>query len=627
MEWPWVSVFQGIFMHKCSTKIPAERIFEILSKNYFFVQMEHDELFSLLEMLWQYELEPGEVLLQEGQTDGNLYLIIGGRVRLTKEIGEEVVTINELGPGEMVGVHGLLANVKCTATVTAIRKTKVLVITREIFNSHIASHPSSMLEIASIGIKQALGNKDTLFHPKSAYSIALIPAGDYQGMPYFVKCMKASMSVNDDCLLIDEAFILSNPLFNILEINDNTINEIIYQLELLEEKYAYLIYIASSEFNDWTSICIRMSNRIVAVAEETNNNLLNQTESAIFSEWTKNSLEKQLVLIHSPDKKFATHSAAWTKNRGLDRVFNIRADDKNDVARLLRDITNRSVAMVLCGAGARGFAHLGVMRAIEELGIKIDYVGGSSIGAIFAAFMAMELSAAEVYERWTKNFSTIIDYTLPAKALASGGKLDQLLQAMIGEEIAMEHVWRPLFCVATDLSNGQLVMLNQGCLWRSVRASASLPGIFPPLADADGRILVDGAILNNLPVDIMSSYLRDNVHGKGRIIAVNIETMDNFKFRGIDHPRNTSWLGKLKGKMGWKARDNEIDLPNIFHTISKSMMIASEQHFKDMLKRATYTVTINPRDYDLLDFKNVTKVMDIGYTSALEQLRKIAKKL
>lgn len=618
-------------MHKCTSRLSSERICEILSKNYFFVQMGQDALLPLISKLWQYELEPGEVLLQEGKIDANIYLIIGGRVRITKEIDGKQVTTNELGAGEIVGLHSFLAGIKCTATVTAIRKTRILIITKDIFNTHIANHPASMQEISSIAIKQALGNKDSTFKSKHAYNITIIPGGNYQGLNHFIDAMKDEMSTNDSYLFLDEAFILSNGLFNIDKIDDSSVDEIIYQLESLEERYAYLIYVASAEFNPWTRICIRMAHRIVALAEESNDSSLNQTESAIFSEWVDIHAAKQLVLIHHSDKKYATHSETWTYHRGLDTVFNIREGNKNDMNRFIRDITNRSVAIVLSGGGARGFAHLGVIRAIEELGIKIDYVSGTSMGAVFSAFIAMELTYDHLCTELAKTITShhsIIDFTIPTHALSAGHKINHVLQHFLTKDVAIEHLWRPSFYVATDLSNGQLAILNRGSLWKAVRASASLPGIFPPVTDDSGRILVDGAILNNLPVDIMSNYLHDSVHGHGRIIAVSIETIDsNFRYRGTYPQESHSFLSKLKSKIGGKKLDEQPDLPNIFHTISKSMMIASEQHLRQMEKHATFTMTINPRNYDLLDFKNIQKVIDIGYTTAIAQLGRIAKDL
>lgn len=312
-------------------------------------------------------------------------------------------------------------------------------------------------------------------------------------------------------------------------------------------------------------------------------------------------------------------------------MFNIREGNRNDMARFIRNITNRSIALVLSGGGARGFCHLGLMRALEELKINVDYVAGTSVGAIFAAFLAMELSYEELYTDLTKslkNYHSLVDYTIPIHALAGGKRLDEILQHWLTSHVMIENLWRPSFYVATDLSSGELAVLNKGCLWRAVRASASLPGVFPPVADENGRILVDGAILNNLPVDIMSRHLHDSAHGRGRIIAVSIETIDNsFKYRGSYQQPKQGIVSQLSQKMGLNKEGEKIELPSIFLTISKSMMIASEQHMKEMLKHATHNVIINPKGYDLLDFKNVLKAVDIGYTSALTQLKKIAKEL
>ncbi len=595
-------------------------------KNAFFRQIDKQLLTTMINNLWQYEITASEVLLKEGKIDGNLYVIISGRVLVSKEIDNVKTTVNELGPGEMVGIHSLLSGVQCTATITALRSTRLLIITRETFKNHIANSPQSLLEIANIGIRQALGKTTTGYQGMSRCSITLLPAGNYGNIEQFIANLEPEISRYGQAVFINEQFIIDSALFGVTQINDQTVDEITQVIEQLEDQYPYLIYIASDTLSVWTQLCIRLADRVLAVADETDNPSLTQAESAIFSEWAHVYATKELLLIHDRKKPYAFYREAWTKNRKIDRLYHIREGNVKDIGRIARFITGNSLSLVLSGGGAKGLAHFGVLRALKELNIEIDCVAGTSIGALFAGLYAVDLPHDRVYDtikkRLTSNYS-ITDFTIPTKALGSGKTLENILIDCFTEDLVIENLWKPLFCVATDLSTGQISVLDKGRIWRAVRASASLPGIFPPLVDDDGHILVDGGILNNLPVDIMSSRLR----GDGKIIAVQIEPQhSDYSYQGnIDE--SNSVIHKLTKQIHDNNEFSQSHLPNIFLTISRSMMISSYLHSEEMLKQATHSIIINPMDYHILDFKEYDKIINIGYNTAMYELRKLLKYL
>jgi NTE family protein len=162
------------------------------------------------------------------------------------------------------------------------------------------------------------------------------------------------------------------------------------------------------------------------------------------------------------------------------------------------------VGLVLSGGGARGFAHLGVVRALREARVPIDFLGGASIGAIIAAGVAMGWGEEELRLRYRRSFvdsNPVNDYTFPLVALTRGRKVARLLEREYGD-VLIEDLRTPFFCLSADLNAARAVEHREGTVWRALRAAVAIPGMIPPVFRGDD-ILVDGAAINNLPIDIM----------------------------------------------------------------------------------------------------------------------------
>ena len=186
------------------------------------------------------------------------------------------------------------------------------------------------------------------------------------------------------------------------------------------------------------------------------------------------------------------------------------------IARVARRMTGRSVGLVLSGGGARALAHIGVIEELRAAGIEIDRVGGTSMGAFLGALLAMghdpEEIEARCYEEWVRR-SPLTDYRLPRVSLLRGNRARAMLDRTLPGNI--EALPLDFFCVTCDLVAGDLVVHRRGSLAKAVGASISIPGLVPPMS-RHGRLLVDGGVLNNLPVDVMAP-----AH-EGPIIAVDV---------------------------------------------------------------------------------------------------------
>lgn len=178
------------------------------------------------------------------------------------------------------------------------------------------------------------------------------------------------------------------------------------------------------------------------------------------------------------------------------------------------------VGLALGGGGARGLAHIGVLKALEAEGIPVDLLAGTSMGGLIAAFYAAGRSPAEIESEalhLTKlaHALALVDLGLPRRAFFSGDKLYAYLQEKLGPRLTFAQLRRPLALTAVDLISGKEVVLREGLVAEAARATAALPGMLEPV-ERNGQCLVDGGVLNNVPADVARAL------GAQVVIAVNV---------------------------------------------------------------------------------------------------------
>ena len=187
----------------------------------------------------------------------------------------------------------------------------------------------------------------------------------------------------------------------------------------------------------------------------------------------------------------------------LDSYHHVRLGDPGNLARVASILSGRAVGLALGGGGARGYAHIGVVAALRGLGIPIDMVGGTSMGAVIAAQVALGLSREELINLNLRFMSRkpFAQYTIPMLALLNARRLQEGMQMAVGET-QIKDLWINCFAISVNLTTTEMVVHDRGPVWEAVRASVSLPGILPPFVRGS-HLLVDGGVINNLPGDVM----------------------------------------------------------------------------------------------------------------------------
>jgi predicted acylesterase/phospholipase RssA len=321
------------------------------------------------------------------------------------------------------------------------------------------------------------------------------------------------------------------------------------------------------------------------------------------------------VLLQPDEASRPAGTAAWLDGRTIAAHHHVRLSSDADLRRLARRLTGKAVGLVLGGGGARGFVHIGALRALAEAGIEIDAIGGASFGAMIAAAHAVGFTVDDQVElaRTFASPKRLLDRTLPLVALMVGRKVTDLYQRLYGDALA-EDLWLPFFAISSDLTRAAAVVHRTGPLWEVVRASTAMPAVFPPLLGNGSAVLVDGGVMNNMPLDVM----RELCEG-GTVIGVNPMPAHD-KARDYSFGPSVSGFDALLGRLrlfGVRTR-----APSILGSVMRATEINSAHRMRLPAYRALADVLIEPpvENVPILAFDRYAEIIDIGYRAAQEAI-------
>jgi len=268
----------------------------------------------------------------------------------------------------------------------------------------------------------------------------------------------------------------------------------------------------------------------------------------------------------------------------------------------------KKIGLALGGGAARGGAHIGVINALKAANIPIDYVAGTSIGALVGGFLAIDKMDALEQLVLGLDWKTIIkffDVVFPKVGLVEGKKVEEILRESLGE-FDIKELPIPFAAVATDIVSGEEVILNAGDIVEAIRASIAIPGIFTPIKWQD-RILVDGGLVNPVPVNVVKKMGAEIVIGVDVNAKVVIPTMQKMK------------------KLTSKDKETKEAFPNIIEIIMSAVYIMEQQITKYKLASDKADVLIEPEvgHIGFLEFHRTPETIAEGYKTATEKIKEI----
>lgn len=559
-------------------------------------------------------LNSGETLFERGATDGNAFIVMTGRLQMVivQPDGREAL-YGTVVSGETVGEVALLTGQPQAHTVFAARDSELVRLSKRSFELMLQRNTRAIHNVSRIlGKRLADGPVDRDPSRMPIRCIALIPAAHDVMLDEFASLLEERLRDYGSTLhlnsLVIERELTAQGIAQAA--GDEAAGLRLTQwLSDQEERWRYLVYQADAQWGPWSARCMRQSDEVVVVADSTAEPCLQEVAARLSGARQRWSL----VLLHPPDLDRPRNTGLWLRHADVGAIFHVRRNNQADLARLARTLTGNAVSLVLGGGGARGFAHIGVLRALEQVGIPVDMVGGTSMGAPIAGFVAQGARGEEVNARAGQAFHNIIDYTLPIVSLISGARVSASIRQQTGEW-DIEDYWLPFFCVSTNLTTGQSMIHRRGDSWRAVRSSVSIPGIMPPVA-CDGALLVDGAVLNNLPVDVMRE-----MNPFGTLIAVDV-TPPTGPAAPSEYTMGLSGWRVLADKLlPWRK---SVAVPGIASTILQATVAGSALKRQQVLeqKLVDLYLNINVESVGALQFDAREQAAQLGYEGSIEPLQ------
>ena len=368
----------------------------------------------------------------------------------------------------------------------------------------------------------------------------------------------------------------------------------------------------AAERSTWRDCCLALADKVLLLVDcHASATLPIAFDSAAYA-------KSELVIYHRDAQAKARKTTTLLerfKGEHLQplRHHHVRHNNPADIRRLARDLTGQSTAVVLGGGSARSFVHIGVLRAMETLGIEVDRIGGTSMGAIVGAQYAAGYCPDDLlnlnHETWVRG-KPHKSFTLPMTSLLSARRAKHLTQAVF-EDQHIEDLWLDFFCVSSDLTHLKAHIHERGLIWSALLASGAIPGVCSSIVSEHGAVLVDGGVLDNLPVSPMQA--RNN----GQVIAVDVTSTRGLR-ANVNDVVPPNGLKALWDYINPFAKDRRY--PHTLKLLSHTSVLAAKVNAQASRQLADLCLTPDCHQYKAMDMRNLHALADLGYEQAMPRL-------
>jgi len=591
-----------------------------------FGELDKSEVKAIRDQSELVRIPRGEALFHQGEAGDAFYILMTGYMAIEKRlVTGDLVISNYLRRGEIIGEMALLAGAERnfrSATIRAMRDSELFKFPAERFYQFLTEYPSLLLQISRILANRLHETEHVRVQRQSNNRfIAVVAHRPDVPLHEFATRLKNAFPKQCSRLQINSRLLdqqLGTP--GISQITDRSSNRILLSswFYAREQDHDFILLESDDGLSQWSRRCIRLADHVIVVASaaESEQGLGELEEHLYYGKQVHEHARPtvSLVLLHPDGDRLPSGTAEWLEKRQLTGHFHVRWDREQDIERLARYLSGRSVGLVLSGGGARGFAHLGAMHALEEYNIPIDIVGGASMGAVLAAEYALGRSLERIAHDTGRDVNRLLfDYTLPLTSLFAGRRMARGLREIFGT-VHIEDLWLPFFCISSNLTRARQQVHRRGLLWPTIQASNAAPGILPPVV-LDGDLHVDGALLNNLPADVM------HAHCNGKVIAVDVSP-------AVDLQEIPPYGDGLSG---WRVLWHKLNpllsplvMPGIRSILRRSGELASISNRQQMLAEyAPYYLKMPVAHFQPEDYGRAKEIIKTGYDFARRELEGI----
>lgn len=569
---------------------------------------------QLLEQLETRVLHGGEWLFRQGDPGDALYFLVRGRLQVWIEPDDasgQPRLLGDVVPGESVGEVGLLSGEPRSAGIQAIRDSLLIRLDRSNFENFGEHHPALILKLAG-NVAKLLQHRTSETAPttRALKTITLLPLSNDPKIKQF--CHEFVQQVSEQASMVHlspETLPAQGAPVAQLKNGEDLPDSLKNWLSDLEDQHEFVLYRCQAGDSPWSRFAVRQSDIVLMVADADSSPDAVAWEPQVLSV-QGTTVGRRALFLMQRDRHAIHNTGRWLEGRHLNYHLHLQSGCASDVRRAMRVITGKATGLVLGGGAARGLAALGSYKALVEAGIEIDWVGGTSIGSIMAATIAAGMSPDEAIRNSRQAFKLgkpFSDFTIPVISLLRGNRMKRLLKVHL--DLQIEDLPLPYYCVSTNLGRGTRNIHESGSLVNAIRASAALPGVMPPVV-VNQELAVDGAILDNLPVDIMQQK------PVGRIIAVDFSSSVPAK---VDYTETPSPWAVLRGRLLPFAPRYRV--PRLTSIMLKSIEAATLEEIRRLGRMADLLIDPDIRRFGMTDVKSFDKIVQAGYQRACELLK------
>jgi NTE family protein len=603
-------------------EVTPQSVAEFLRNVPVFAALSHEMRQEIARLAGSVSIAGQEWLFREGEDADGVYVVRVGHLEVISEAASTPQTINTLTRGAVLGELALLSDSQRSASVRALRDTELLRIDRASFDSLLRREPKLALSLTRVLSAQLQASRalPVTRRPRPV-TVALraisanVPALEIADELSRAMCAWGSVAVlypDPERHAPGDSHAGESELPGAEDSHSGDVDSTRAQaiarfgplVERCELDHDQVIMVcgAGEHPSAWDEFCSARADRLlVLVSGESSANASDSRQDALERARSSDSTAAGLRgadLVGYDLRPGCADLAGWIEALAPESVFVLGSGEacSSDCARMARRLAGRSLGVVLAGGGARGFAHLGALEVLLDAGMLVDRVGGVSMGAFIGGLLACGYDSAAIdaccYEEWVRR-NPINDYTLPRHALIKGHKAEAMLERVFGE-LRVEELARSFYCASVNLRGNQLVIDRAGAMVDAIGASISLPLIGPPLLRED-KLLIDGSLLDNLPLAPMSSS------GEGPVLAIDIKGSEERSGRETSSSRPPR-------------------LPSLPQTMARIALLSSANTGEAAQRLADMTIPVHVPGVGLLEFHQIDAAREAGRLAAAAAL-------
>lgn len=539
----------------------------------FFRSLPRPALLAISAQLKKNHFEQGEVVFVEDSLGDSMYLIESGQVKVSVNTGENEPekVINYLGPGNFFGEMALILNQRRTATVTVTIDADLWMLRKADMDELLADHPEIALQITR-ELSRRLSDVVTDIKKRPGYSLVAVFGKEVWCLARSIYNLTGKKVVLYDatgCNLTGQAGVdFQNEKLVILEARPDLSSEMLVEtLSILADGYDWVLVALPPGHNEVSGKALRLAEAVVL---------------------------------------FASPEDGWIAETSRGPIFHCDGTDE-EIARTARKITGRVIGLALSSGGARGIAHVGVLKVLTEANIPIDMIAGTSAGSLFGGLYACERSLDQI-TNFSKNLVKLIGiksglwdpkFKLPWDGMIKGNATLKYLGKQF-DHATFADTKIPFYVVAADVLSGEEVVFEEGPLAEAIRASIGIIGIFSPYRLRE-HYLIDGGAVNPVPASVLAEK------GANIIIASSvIPSIEEERVRGQE--------------AAFRHKD-----PNFLGVLSSMMAIMEREIVKTRMSPVDILIKPKVEIYTAMDYDRAQDFIKLGVEAAEQQLPLINK--